>query len=121
MRFTVAAVSAIILGSLAVNAAPTVEKRATSGQATWYRQGGNAGSCGKTHSDDDKVVAVAEELAGKHCGEKITVKHGDKTMTATVADTCPECDYGHLDLSRGAFESLASFDQGEVPITWWFN
>lgn len=121
MRFTVAAVSAIILGALAINAAPTAEKRSTSGSATWYRQNGTTGSCGITHSDDDKVIAVSEDMAGKHCGQKITIKHGDKTTTATVADTCPECDHGHLDLSRGAFEALASFEQGEVPITWWFD
>lgn len=29
-----------------------------------------------------------------------------KTITATVADTCPSCDPNHLDLSTGAFKAL---------------
>ncbi len=30
----------------------------------------------------------------------------------TVVDLCPGCEAGHIDLSEGAFEQLASLDVG---------
>lgn len=119
MKFTTAALTAVFVGALAASAAPS--KRARNGKATWYRQGGSAGSCGKNHSDNDKVIAVPSSMAGQHCGQKVTIQHGGKQETATVADECPSCAENQIDLSRGAFESLASFEQGEIPIEWWFN
>jgi len=37
------------------------------------------------------------------CGRKVVVTNtaNGKTMSATVADTCPGCSYGSLDLSTG--------------------
>jgi rare lipoprotein A (peptidoglycan hydrolase) len=118
MKFTLAAFSAIVIGTLAVNAAPAPEKRANNGMATWYRQNGNAGSCGQFHSDDDHVVALR---SGSHCGDRVTIQHNGKTTHATVADTCPTCGDGQIDLSRGAFGALADYSQGEIDITWWFD
>lgn len=46
------------------------------------------------------------------------------TITATVADTCPDCDDSHLDLSTGAFMALTGGQldpPGEFNIQWNFN
>ncbi|BGP52691.1 hypothetical protein JCM8202_004782 [Rhodotorula sphaerocarpa] len=93
-----------------------------SGQATFYSQNGVAGSCGNVNSDSAYIVAmnVAQVDGGAHCGQQvhITNTQNGKSITCTVADTCPGCGYGSLDLSKGAFGALGSYDQGVLPITW---
>lgn len=39
-------------------------------------------------------------------------------MTATVADTCPGCEWGAIDLSEAAFLQLGTLDQGVLPLSW---
>lgn len=96
-----------------------------SGQATFYSQGGAAGSCGNVNSDSAFIVAVnaAQVNGGSHCGQTVQIKNtqNGRTITAKVADTCPGCSYGSLDLSMGAFGALGDYDQGVLPITWSFN
>ncbi|KPV75755.1 uncharacterized protein RHOBADRAFT_13548, partial [Rhodotorula graminis WP1] len=94
-----------------------------SGSATFYSQGGNAGSCGNYASDSDYVVAVnAAQMNSGWCGRtvKITNKANGATITAKVADTCPGCSYGSLDLSTGAFGAIGNYDTGVLPIAWNF-
>ncbi|BGP36340.1 hypothetical protein JCM10449v2_000240 [Rhodotorula kratochvilovae] len=95
-----------------------------SGQATYYFQGGAAGSCGNYASDSDYVVAVnAPQMNSGWCGRsvKITNTANGKTISAKVADTCPGCGHGSLDLSEGAFGALGSYSSGVLPISWSFN
>ncbi|GAA5990653.1 hypothetical protein JCM10908_003172 [Rhodotorula pacifica] len=94
-----------------------------SGQATFFYQDGNAGACGTTHADSDKIVAVQTEMygSGGFCGKTVVITNTDngKSVTATVADECPGCSSSaSLDLSTGTFDAIASEDTGEVPITW---
>ncbi|BGP37885.1 hypothetical protein JCM10450v2_001821 [Rhodotorula kratochvilovae] len=92
-----------------------------SGRATYYFQGGAAGSCGNYASDSDYIVAVnAAQMNSGLCGKtvKITNTANGKTITARVADTCPGCGYGSLDLSEGAFGALGSYSSGVLPIAW---
>ncbi|GAA6057911.1 hypothetical protein JCM3770_002200 [Rhodotorula araucariae] len=95
-----------------------------SGQATYYSQGGAAGSCGNYASDSDYVVAVnVAQMNSGLCGKsvKITNTANGKTITATVADTCPGCAGSSLDLSEGAFGALGEYSSGVLPISWSFN
>ncbi|WPG99978.1 Hypothetical protein R9X50_00280200 [Acrodontium crateriforme] len=118
--------------------ASAIEKRGAThnGVATYYTQDGNAGSCGQYHSDSDYIVAISEQAPftyNAHCGQTVTITNmggGDnnygngKTITATVADTCPECDPNHLDLSEGAFKALTGGQldpPGEFNIRWHLN
>ena len=49
---------------------------------------------------------------------KITGPDG-KTVTVTVADTCPGCAPGSVDLTPTAFQQLASLDVGRLHgISW---
>lgn len=63
-----------------------------SGQATFYSQGGVAGSCGTVASDSDYVVAMnaAQVSGGAHCGKTVHITNtaNGKSVTATVRDTC---------------------------------
>lgn len=58
MKFTATLAAALSL--VAVAAAAPLESRGSShtAPATYYYQGGNAGSCGQYHSDNDFVVAM---------------------------------------------------------------
>ncbi|KAM0755654.1 barwin-like endoglucanase, partial [Meredithblackwellia eburnea MCA 4105] len=94
------------------------------GQATWYTQDGNAGSCGQYHGDYDLIVAMnsAQVNGGSHCGKTVHITNtsNGKSLTAVVADECPGCGYGSLDLSLGAFEKIGDLNTGVLPITWYF-
>ncbi|GAA5954489.1 hypothetical protein JCM8115_004607 [Rhodotorula mucilaginosa] len=97
-----------------------------SGQATFFYQDGNAGACGTTHQDSDRILALQTEMygSGQDCGRTVTITNtsNGKSVTATVADECPGCSSSaSLDLSTGTFDAIASEDTGEVPITWSFT
>ncbi|GAA5985200.1 hypothetical protein JCM5350_004270 [Sporobolomyces pararoseus] len=95
-----------------------------SGRATFYSQGGAAGSCGNYNSDSAYIVAVnANQMNSGMCGKSVTIRNtsNGKQINAQVADTCPGCSYGSLDLSMGAFGALGDYDQGVLPISWSFN
>ena len=54
------------------------------------------------------------------CGRQMLVTGPDgKTVTVTVADTCPGCAVGSVDLTPTAFQQLASLDVGRIHgISW---
>ncbi|BGP13810.1 hypothetical protein JCM10213_006357 [Rhodosporidiobolus nylandii] len=94
-----------------------------SGKATFFYQGGAAGSCGNYNSDSTYLVAVnAAQMNSGWCGRtvQITNNANGKTVTATVQDTCPGCSYGSLDLSVGAFNAIGEESSGVLPISWTF-
>ncbi|BGP17129.1 hypothetical protein JCM10213_005249 [Rhodosporidiobolus nylandii] len=91
------------------------------GDGTFFFQDGAAGSCGIYNSDSTPIVAVNEaQMNASLCGRRIRItnERNGRTVVATVADTCPGCSYGSLDLSTGAFDQIASRDDGRVPIQW---
>ncbi|KAL7334287.1 hypothetical protein PS15p_203074 [Mucor circinelloides] len=96
------------------------------GKGTFFAP--NRGSCGWKNTKNDLIVAVnAKDMANKkhksdenpNCGRMVEIVNasGDK-VKAQVADTCPECSKGDLDLSPAAFIKLAPFKQGIVKIRW---
>lgn len=74
-----------------------------------YQQG-MAGACGAVHQDTDFVVAINTPMwdNGAHCGQTVEVRNSKTgtTVTVKVADQCPTCSSGSLDLSEGAFQAL---------------
>ncbi|AFR97767.2 hypothetical protein C343_05916 [Cryptococcus neoformans C23] len=105
----------------------------TGGYATFFSQGGVAGECGTVHSDDDYVIAIdsngwwqdyESNDSSPYCGKHITLTNTNngKSVTAVVADVCPTCETANsLDLSIGAFNQIATEEDGMVPITWYFT
>lgn len=94
-----------------------------SGQATYFYQGGNPGNCGSVNSDGTYLVALSlgsQYAGGSHCGQSVRITNtaNGRTITAFVADSCPGCGYGSLDLSVGAFQGLGDMSQGVLPISW---
>ncbi|GJN88632.1 hypothetical protein Rhopal_001598-T1 [Rhodotorula paludigena] len=94
-----------------------------SGRGTYYFQNGAAGSCGNYNSDSAYIIAVsASQMNSGLCGKKVSIRNtsNGKSITATVADTCPGCGYGSIDLSEGAFGALGEYSQGVLPLAWSF-
>ncbi|GAA95472.1 uncharacterized protein L969DRAFT_58376 [Mixia osmundae IAM 14324] len=89
-----------------------------SGSGTYYYQGGNAGACGAVNSDSAYIVAMNSAQFSGSCGKQVTIYSGGKSVTATVADECPTCGYGSIDLSTGVFSALADMSAGLIGITW---
>jgi hypothetical protein len=80
-----------------------LEKRIThTGQATYFYVG--LGACGNWNVDSDPIVALnsAQYQAnnGGNCGQwlAITNTQNGKTVNAYVADECPSCGDGSLDM-----------------------
>jgi hypothetical protein len=100
------------------------------GFATFYEQGGVAGACGNFHSDNDFVAALQlerygdEDSVSSHCGRTLHITNtlNGHSVDVTVVDACPTCVNGNcVDLSPAAFEQLATFEEGMVPIEWTFT
>ncbi|KAK7692331.1 hypothetical protein QCA50_003956 [Cerrena zonata] len=101
----------------------------TGGVATYFWQNGVAGACGKVHSDSDLIAAIDQERYGDSgsisnlCGKQVIITNleNDKSVTVTIADSCPTCDSPNsIDLSEAAFKQIATLDEGKVEINWWF-
>jgi expansin (peptidoglycan-binding protein) len=91
----------------------------SSGKATFYDLGGGTGNCSfPTVPADDLFVALGpSQYAGAAaCGSYLDVTGPKGKVRVKVMDSCPECDAGHLDLSRTAFKKIANEVQGVVPI-----
>ncbi|KAJ3349354.1 hypothetical protein GGF32_005652 [Allomyces javanicus] len=92
------------------------------GDATFYDAG--LGACGATNSDADPIVALAAGLFGSKpgsspfCGKCLSVTAGGKTLVLKVADKCPGCKGGSLDMTRAFFEKFYPLDKGRGPISW---
>ncbi|CDZ97161.1 RlpA-like double-psi beta-barrel domain [Phaffia rhodozyma] len=119
------------VSSAAASATTSAAASTYSGHATYFYQEGNAGACGNYNSDDSHVVALPYALYGNdggspsdYCGKTITItrKSNGAQTTATVADLCPTCTTTYsIDLSVGAFTSIASEEEGQVDVTYSFN
>ncbi|KAF9580836.1 hypothetical protein BGW38_002355 [Lunasporangiospora selenospora] len=99
------------------------------GRGTWFSD--TYGSCEESFSQSDLIVAVNEaqmgEQYGKYskCGQQIRVTargYPGKSVIVRVVDTCPyrHCNYGHLDLSRAAFQKFAPLSVGVLDLEWSF-
>jgi len=90
------------------------------GIATWYDATG-AGHCGYDASPQDMDVAAmnAPEFNNSAvCGACAEVEGPNGTIRVRIVDSCPECNAGHLDLSKQAFEKISPLVAGRVQTRW---
>lgn len=70
----------------------------------FHPENGIVGACGSVATDEEHVVALSFEFydSAAYCGRTITIKHGNKVITAKVQDKCESCvGTKHIDLSIG--------------------
>ena len=63
------------------------------------------------------ALSPADFAGSAACGTVFDVTGPKGTVRVTVADQCPECEPGHLDLAAPAFARIADPVAGIVPIT----
>ncbi|HLL05384.1 MAG TPA: expansin EXLX1 family cellulose-binding protein [Myxococcaceae bacterium] len=90
------------------------------GIATFYDATG-AGHCGFDKSPQDMDIAAmnAPQFAGTAvCGSCAEIDGPKGSVVVRIVDSCPECNTGHLDLSREAFAKIANMIDGRVQTQW---
>ncbi|KAI0779647.1 riboflavin-aldehyde forming enzyme [Fomes fomentarius] len=110
---------AAYLAVVAVGAAPATYF----GDATYYIPNGGLGACGTPIQNTDFAVALSPDLyaGGANCGRRMGVNYQGLFVSATVADLCPGCGSGSIDLTPVAFQQLASLDAGRIQVSWDFQ
>jgi expansin (peptidoglycan-binding protein) len=90
-----------------------------SGTATFYTLDGlpNCGYPEAAASGTYVALSPADFAGSAACGTVFDVTGPKGTVRVTVADQCPECEPGHLDLAGPAFARIAEPVAGIVPIT----
>ncbi|KAJ7757782.1 RlpA-like double-psi beta-barrel-protein domain-containing protein-containing protein [Mycena maculata] len=91
--------------------------------ATFYTPNGGIGACGAPLQNSDFIMALneAQYNGGAHCWQHLDVEYNRKTINVTVGDLCPGCGTDGLDLSEGAFASLADLSIGVLTVNWSFE
>lgn len=101
--------------------APTTRAAAgatRTGTATFYTLAGlpNCGYPDAAASGTYVALSPADFAGSAACGTVFDVTGPKGTVRVTVADQCPECEPGHLDLAAPAFARIADPVAGIVPI-----
>jgi expansin len=102
-------------------AAPPTGTAPHSGKATFYDSNGAGGNCSNPAAPANRLYVAlgpTEYSAGAACGGFLDVTGPKGTVRVLIMDQCPECEPGHLDLSREAFARIADPVQGLVPVTY---
>ncbi|KAK0191603.1 plant expansin [Armillaria mellea] len=129
MMFFTRILAFLSLSALLSAALPLVP-RDNVGEGTWYYPG--LGSCGKTNTASDMIVAVSHLLYDSYpgatanpnlnpiCGKKLVATYKGKSVTVTVTDKCMGCAGKYdLDFTPTAFSRLASTDVGRITGVDW--
>ena len=100
---------------------PTPAAIRYTGTATWYCSEGRHGSprsaCTRGYGPSDLIGAIDRKDTTFARGDRVTVRYGRKHVTVTIVDTCACADRRVIDLSIGAFERLAPWGLGVLPVT----
>ncbi|MEV4820637.1 expansin EXLX1 family cellulose-binding protein [Micromonospora sp. NPDC049274] len=102
-------------------AAPPTGTATHSGKATFYDSKGAGGNCSNPAAPANRLYVAlgpTEYAAGAACGGFLDVTGPKGAVRVLIMDQCPECEPGHLDLSREAFARIADPVQGLVQVTY---
>jgi hypothetical protein len=102
---------------------------------TVYDNTGAAGACGEALTDDMAIVAISQgawnamggstynvqtgAATNPWCGQKISIKYGGQSTTATIMDLCPGCLHANdIDLSRSVWKALGISETTRLKASW---
>ncbi|WP_371688652.1 expansin EXLX1 family cellulose-binding protein [Micromonospora sp. KC207] len=104
-----------------IAAAPPTGGTVHKGKATFYDSKGAGGNCSYPSAPANRLYVAlgpSEYAAGAACGGHLDVTGPKGSVRVLVVDQCPECEPGHLDLSREAFARIADPVQGIVAVSY---
>jgi len=120
-----AAVTGVVLtlrsGPTPACAAPPTGNTVHRGKATFYDSKGEGGNCSFVSAPADRMYVAlgpSEYSAGAACGGYLDVTGPKGKVRVLIMDQCPECEAGHLDLSKEAFAKIANPVDGIVSISY---
>lgn len=101
-----------------------VERRSQTGKMTHYTP--SMGSCGKTNTESDLVVAISTSMYGTYanpnaspmCSKSASIKCNGKTIKAAIRDKCMSCGKGDIDVSPAVFKKCGALSVGVITVTW---
>ncbi|KAG6356175.1 hypothetical protein INS49_015562 [Diaporthe citri] len=101
-----------------------VERRSQTGKMTHYTP--SMGSCGKTNTEKDLVVAISKGMYGTYanpnaspmCSKSVSIKCNGKTIKAAIRDKCMSCGNGNIDVSPAVFTHCGALSTGVIAVTW---
>ncbi|KAG7449645.1 uncharacterized protein BT62DRAFT_928372 [Guyanagaster necrorhizus] len=103
-----------------------VQKRSTTGEATYFYLG--VGNCGYDDSGKDSEYIIALDSttygSGEYCNTYVSITDTSTGVTekGLVRDSCPSCGVGSIDMSTGLFTALdGSTDAGVFAMSWEFS
>lgn len=102
-------------------AAPPIGSTVHRGKATFYDSKGEGGNCSFVSAPADRLYVAlgpSEYSTGAACGGYLDVTGPKGKVRVLIMDQCPECEPGHLDLSREAFAKIANPVDGIVSISY---
>ncbi|HEY8547427.1 MAG TPA: expansin EXLX1 family cellulose-binding protein, partial [Acidimicrobiales bacterium] len=111
----------VAAGLVALPAAPGgAEIVPGEGMATHYDSvdGGNCSFPGPPADHLDVALSEVEYGMADGCGAYLDVTGPNGTVRVKVTNRCPECQVGHLDLSRTAFARIAPLSAGQVDVSY---
>ncbi|KAL7414433.1 RlpA-like double-psi beta-barrel-protein domain-containing protein-containing protein [Mrakia frigida] len=99
------------------------KRQGSNARMTYYYTDVGLGACGQLHQNSEYTLAMNSNQfnGGSVCGQTITITYNGVTASALIADECPTCAYGELDLSPGLFTHFASTDAGQIYGSWVFG
>jgi len=122
MRVGVGAAAVALLGTAVVPAAGAsrVEVVPGSGMATYYDSvdGGNCGLPGAPADHLDVALSHVEYGTADACGGYLDVTGPNGSVRVLITNQCPECEVGHIDLSKTAFARIGPMEAGEIDVTY---
>lgn len=107
-----------------VTAQAVIERRSQTGKMTYYTP--SMGSCGKTNTEKDMIVAVSKDMYGTYanpnaspmCSKSASIKCNGKTIKAAITDKCMSCGKGDIDVSPAVFTKCGALSAGVITVTW---
>jgi expansin len=119
MRVGVGAAAVALLGAAVVPAAGA-EVVPGAGMATYYDSvdGGNCGLPGAPADHLDVALSHVEYGTADACGGYLDVTGPTGSVRVLITNQCPECEVGHIDLSKTAFARIGPMVAGEIDVTY---
>ena len=108
-----------VAGSQACAAVFTSAGASVSGTATHYVLQPGGGNCMFPFPPGDGLfvaLSPSEYDGAAPCGSYLEVSGPDGSVRVEVADQCPPCASGHIDLSEAAFSKIAPLAAGLVSV-----
>jgi expansin len=115
-----AAAVAALVGSAPVVPADGSEVVPGAGMATHYDSvdGGNCSLPAAPADHLDVALSEVEYGTADACGGYLDVTGPAGSVRVLITNRCPECQVGHIDLSKTAFARIGRLEDGEIDVTY---